>query len=89
MALRRSFTQRAAWWKKRLGNIKICEVTADDVRDLLDKYAVGHAPATVNRHKSTLGAIYVYAQKYHGLPATINPARDVVTRTENNKRKRQ
>jgi len=80
--------QRVDWWRARQRNTRVADVTADEVRQALNNYAIGRKLATVNRHKACLGAIYKFAQQEHGLPASINPSREVATRPENNHHQR-
>lgn len=80
--------KRVEWWRARLGTIRVADITGDMVRNELDRYARGRKPATVNRHKACLGAIYKYAKLEQGLPAALNPSREVATRDEHNQRQR-
>ena len=100
--------RKVEWWSDRLGDKRIINISAADIRNYLDDYATGkarrgdgvdkhgnpktkatqrnRAPATVNRMKAAISAIFKYARQQGYL--TVNPVSAIANRTEKNRRVR-
>lgn len=70
--------------KEKLGDPWLDEITANDIERALDAIAAKRAPATRNRYRSFLSALFKRARR-EGHVAS-NPVRDVSRLTENNSR---
>lgn len=68
------------------GTRRLIDVDEAFIRDDLDVYAPGRRPATINRRKACWSALLQYAKEKGKI--TVNPARGIGARTENNKRVR-
>lgn len=82
------------WWRQRFSSHRLADIRPEDIRLTLREYAEGRdrvgtrprAPATVNRMKAALSAMFSYAMR-EGL-ANRNPVRQVAGLSEQNKRTR-
>ncbi len=68
----------------KLGDQWLDEITADDIERALDAIGAKRAPATRNRYRSFLSALFKRARRDGHV--TSNPVRDVSRLTENNSR---
>ncbi len=79
-----STLQRVNWWAKEYKSLTINKVNKQRIRATLRKLANDMAPATVNRYKASLSAVFTYLQDEHDF--ANNPAREVKQLAENNAR---
>ncbi|NEV61648.1 tyrosine-type recombinase/integrase [Thiorhodococcus minor] len=96
-----SLPARMAWWKEQYGERALSDFTDDTLRDGLARLAEGAAkqggnkvtetdrklsPATLNRYKTAIGALYKHAIDAGWYGIKINPAAGIRQRKENNSR---
>ncbi|NDJ82369.1 site-specific integrase [Vibrio campbellii] len=82
-----SIGQRLSWWCSLYGDKKAGQVTKSCVRAALKALSgEGKAPATINRYKAALSAVYAFLSDEYD--STHNPAREVKQLKENNARTR-
>lgn len=78
--------QRLRFWCTVFGDKPIGKVTRQQVRAELKKLAKDKAPATLNRYKAALGALYRYLLNEYDID--YNPTKGIQQFTENNARTR-
>ena len=99
-----SRVSRLAWWKEKLGSVKLPAVTPDVVADALDDLRAGPAlhgargggkptgwkrsNATCNRYHAALSAVYQHAFKQRWGWVKRNPCREVLRGEESRGRNR-
>jgi len=71
---------RVRWWVDRIGAKAIGRIETADLRQHLDAYAADHAPASVNRLRAAVSAVFRHAVREGWL--TGNPAKGLAHRTE-------
>jgi len=82
-----SLKPRLNWWDEQLGTLPLGKVTKQTVRTSLKILeSKGRAPATLNRYRAALSAIFVLMCDEYDLDH--NPAKEVRQRQENNARTR-
>ncbi|CAM3111783.1 hypothetical protein VITU102760_21820 [Vibrio tubiashii] len=82
-----SIAQRLAWWCQQYGDKPTGQITKRHVKDSLKQLKnIGRAPATINRYKAALSAIYTYLADEYDIQH--NPAREVKQLKEDNARTR-
>lgn len=82
-----SIMQRLGWWSERIGDKPVGKVTRQHVKGALAALeADGKKPATLNRYRSALSAVFAWFNDKHD--TKHNPAREVKQRTEDNARTR-
>ena len=79
-----SVPSKIRWWVERLGTMQVMDIQAVQIRERLNEYAKGRSPATFNRMRSQLSAIFRYAGKESGY-GVANPVASVPRRQEDNK----
>lgn len=94
----RSRIYQVRWWVTHLGHKSLAAIGPDDIRDCLRRYRGTsgqqattlsedqRSPASVNRMKAALSAIFTFAARRGD--TVRNPARQVATEPEHNKRMR-
>jgi hypothetical protein len=63
-----------------LGDLPAAQITARDIEQMLSK--VAGSPATVNKHRATVSAIFSYANRESSFDLPANPARKTDKRRE-------
>ncbi|TPH18499.1 tyrosine-type recombinase/integrase [Litorilituus lipolyticus] len=80
-----SMKQRLSFWSSNYGDICIGKFTRFHIKQGMNKLnEIGYAPATLNRFKAAISAVFTYLGDEYDVP--INPARQVRQQKENNAR---
>jgi len=83
----KSVPQRLSWWSKHLGDKTLNKINRLRVKNAISILeAEGKAPATLNRYKAALSAVFVYLCERYDLK--VNPCLEVRQKREDNARTR-
>ncbi|MCZ0881311.1 MULTISPECIES: tyrosine-type recombinase/integrase [Raoultella] len=82
-----SVTTRLSWWARELGDKPVGKVTRQNIKAALARMeATGKKPATLNRYKAALSAVFAYFNDLHDVK--LNPCREIRQLKESNGRTR-